>query len=66
MTTQNELVDKILEVSEYIHKAALKPQANYIIVSPQVAEAIENLDIRRHRRKKLKAIFKSQNEKTSE
>lgn len=59
------MYDRILKVSEQIAKME-RNKANYIIVSPKIAEALENLDIRKHRRKKLEAIFKSQeNDKTS-
>lgn len=66
MATQKELVDKLIKASYLIHKKSLEPQANWVIVSPKIAEIIENLDIKKHRRKKLEAILKSQNEKTSE
>jgi hypothetical protein len=63
--TQKEMYDRILKASEQIAKME-RNKANYIIVSPKIAEALENLDIRKHRRKKLEAIFKSQeNDKTS-
>lgn len=59
------MYDRILKASEQIAKME-RNKANYIIVSPKIAEALENLDIRKHRRKKLEAIFKSQeNDKTS-
>jgi hypothetical protein len=62
---QKELLDKILKASEFIAEASRK-QANWIVCSKEAAEIIANLDIKRHRRKKLEAILKSQNEKTSE
>lgn len=59
------MYDRILKASEQIAKME-RNKANYIIVSPKIAEALENLDIKKHRRKKLEAIFKSQeNDKTS-
>jgi len=56
---EEKLYNKIVEASNIIHKKNLEPTANWIIVSSEVAEAIENLDIRKHRRKKLEQIFKN-------
>ena len=42
MTT---LIDKINQASDYIAKAGRNGSANYIIVSPRLAEIIENLDM---------------------
>jgi len=50
------LIDKINQTSAHIAKAARSGSANYIIVSPKLAEAIENLDIKKQRRKKLEAL----------
>jgi hypothetical protein len=36
-----------------------REQANYIVVSSQIAEAIDNLDIKRLRKKKLLKILES-------
>ncbi len=57
-----ELVDKLIKASEYIHQKSLQPQTNYIIVSPKIAEILENLDIRRLRKKKLLEINKKASE----
>ena len=59
-TTQQELIDKINKAADIIHKSSLNSYAQYIIVSPKIAEAIENLNIKILRKKKLKAIFESQ------
>lgn len=61
-TTQRNLVDKINKAAEIIHKKSLQPQANWIIVSPEFAEALENLDIRKLRKKKLLEINKKASE----
>jgi hypothetical protein len=50
------LYDKITEASNYIHKKSLENSGNWMIVSPKLAEAILNLDIKRARRKKLERI----------
>jgi len=52
----NNLIDKILKASEAIHKKTLNNSANYMVCSPEFAKAIENLDIKKQRRKKLEAI----------
>ena len=59
--TNQELIDKINEVSNIIHEKALRGSANYIIISPKIADILENLDIKKHRKKKLEAILNSQN-----
>lgn len=53
--TNKELYYKILNASEIISKSSYKT-SNFIIVSPIIAEAIENLDIKKHRKKKLMKI----------
>lgn len=53
--TNKELYYKILNASEIISKSSYK-KSNFIIVSPIIAEAIENLDIKKHRNKKLMKI----------
>ena len=50
------LIDKINKASNTIHKASLNSPANYIICSAEITEIIDNLDIRKHRRKKLEKI----------
>ena len=39
-----KLLKKVLKASNIIHKQTLKGSANYLIVSPKMAEAISNLD----------------------
>ncbi len=53
---QKTLIEKVLKVSEEMHKKSLQGRANFIILSPKIAEIIENLDIKKHRRKKLEKI----------
>ena len=53
---QKELIDKINKAAEILHQANLKRSGNYIIVSSKIAEMINNLDIKKHRRKKLDKI----------
>lgn len=68
MNDQQNIIDKILKSAQLIHERSLLGSANYIIVSPQIAEIIDNLDIRKHRRKKLKKlqqIFDNENKKAS-
>lgn len=43
---QKELIEKINKVSNIIQQKNIKENADYIIVSPKVAEMIENLDIK--------------------
>lgn len=45
---------------EIIHNKNLRGSANYIICSAEVAEMIDNLDIKKNRKKKLNKIFESQ------
>ena len=57
---QKELIEKINKAANIIHQKNLRgEEADYIIVSPEVFEMIDNLDIKRHRLKKLKQIFKN-------
>lgn len=60
--TQKELIKKIEEASKEIHKRRLSGNANYIICSPKIAEAIDNLDIKKSRKKKLIEINKKASE----
>jgi len=65
---KNSLFDKLNKASNTIHEAKLKNNANYIVVSPEVAEIIKNLNKREIREKKLKRILnneKSNNNDTS-
>ena len=67
MIQQEKLITKINNAANIISNNTRSHQSYYIIISPKIADILENLDIRKHRRKKLKAIFKSQeNKKTSE
>jgi len=54
------LIDKIFEASKIIHDKALRGDGNYVIVSSKVAEMVDNLDIKKLRKKKLKKIFEEQ------
>lgn len=47
-----------MKISNIIHKKNIKGGSNYIIVSSKVAEAIENLDIKKLRKKKLNSLKK--------
>lgn len=62
MINQKELIKKLLKATDIIHKKRIETNTNWMIVSPQIAEIIENLDIKIQRRKKLEQI----NKKTSE
>jgi hypothetical protein len=62
MSTNKELIDKLLKASELIHQQSLQPKANFIVCSAKVAEMIQNLDIRRLRKKKLLEINKKASE----
>lgn len=53
---QKKLIDKINKAAEIIHNANLRGSGSYLIVSGEIAEAIENLDIKKNRRKKLNKI----------
>ena len=56
---QKNLITKINLAANIIAKKSRSSEANYIIVSPEIAEIIENLDIRIQRRKKLQKIAES-------
>ena len=60
------LYDKIMKASNVIHKANLKGSGNFMIISPKVAEIIENLDIRKYRRKKLEKLNEIMKKRDSE
>jgi len=53
-----ELYDKILKVSEVIHKQALRGPANYIVCSPSVSEAMKHMDLLELRKDKIKKIMR--------
>lgn len=62
MKTQKEFLEKLQEAANIIHKKSIQPKANWMIVSEEIAEMIENLDIRVLRRKKLEQINKKASE----
>jgi hypothetical protein len=54
------LYDKILKASEVIHKSSTKGSANYMIVSPSVADMIQevyNQEKAGWRKEKIKKLF---------
>jgi len=51
-----ELIDKLLKASEIIHKASTKGSANYMVVSPAVADIITGFK-RGSRKEKIKKLF---------
>jgi hypothetical protein len=51
-----ELIDKLLKASEMIHKASTKGSANYMVVSPAVADVINGFK-RGSRKEKIKKLF---------
>lgn len=59
MINQKELIEKLLKATDIIHKKRIETNTNWMIVSPQIAEIIENLDIKIQRRKKLEQIKKA-------
>ncbi len=55
-----ELFDKILQASEKIHKASTRGSANYMVVSPAVANMIQgvyNQEKASWRKDKIKNLF---------
>ena len=51
---QNKLIDKINNAADIISNANLKGTANCIIVSSEISEILDNLNIKRLRKKKVK------------
>jgi hypothetical protein len=51
-----ELIEKLLKASEMIHKASTKGGANYMVVSPAVADVINGFK-RGSRKEKIKKLF---------
>ena len=49
-------VEDLIKAANHIEKVSRTPNANYLIVSPAVAEAINMLNIKHQRRKKLDKI----------
>ena len=55
-----ELIDKLLKASEKIHKASTRGNANYMVVSPAVANMIQgvyNQEKASWRKDKIKNLF---------
>jgi len=55
-----ELIDKLLKASEKIHKASTRGNANYMVVSSDVANMIQgvyNQEKASWRKEKIKKIF---------
>ena len=53
---QKDLIDKLLKASETIHKSSTKGSANYMVVSPVVANIINGFKIN-IRKEKIKRLF---------
>jgi hypothetical protein len=53
---QKDLIDKLLKASETIHKSSTKGSANYMVVSPDVANIINGFK-RNIRKEKIKRLF---------
>jgi len=53
-----DLIDKILDASNKIHKASLRGSANYIITSQAVSDMIHNISNKKSdRMNKIKRMF---------
>jgi hypothetical protein len=53
-----DLIDKILDASNKIHKASLRGSANYIITSQSVSNIINNISNKEYyRMEKIKRMF---------
>lgn len=53
-----DLIDKILDASNKIHKASLRGPANYIITSQAVSDMIHNISNKKSdRMNKIKRMF---------
>ena len=61
-----QLVEKILQASNVIAEKSRRGPGNFMIVSSKVAEIIDNLDIRKHRKKKLNKLNEIMKKKDSE
>ena len=57
---QKELIDKINQAANHIHKQSLKNTGNYVIVSPRFAEMWKLEEKRILRVKKLRRILNEQ------
>lgn len=59
----NDIQKKINDAANIITKKSRSGSADYIIVSPEVAEILRNLDpiikLRKERKKKIEQIFKN-------
>lgn len=53
---RKDLIDKLLKASETIHKSSTKGSANYMVVSPVVANIINGFKIN-IRKEKIKRLF---------
>lgn len=54
------LYDKILKASETIHKSSIRGSANYVVISPSVADMIQevyNQEKAGWRKEKIKRLF---------
>ena len=60
---QKKLIKKINDAANIIAQKSRSGSADYIIVSPEVAEILRNLDpiikLRKERKKKIEQIFKN-------
>jgi len=60
---QKKLIEKINNASNIIAQKSRTGSADFIIVSPEVAEMLKNLDpiikLRKERKKKIEQIFKN-------
>lgn len=60
--SNEDLLKIINDAANMIHNKNLRGYANYMIVSARAAEMIDNLDIKRLRKKKLLEILKKADE----
>jgi len=56
--TQEQLIAKINSLSNEINKSQREGVGNYMIVSPEIANVIENLDNQKLRKKKIERLLK--------
>jgi hypothetical protein len=55
--TNEELIERLNKASEVINKAS-RSQGTFIVVNSKIADALENLDVKKYRKKKLKQLEK--------
>lgn len=61
-----DLIKKILEASNHIHKASIKGSANFIVTTSQTAKSFTNIFLNNQRIQKCKKILdKIKNGKTN-